>query len=134
MISYSLINHDVAIKLIIPKRMYIHIQNCLCMCIEISPAEWRTSKNGFWFSCHDILTWFYSCVDIFSISIISLLYYPELFKFWYLITFIYYISYTTNIVVSRILLIFWNEFEVPASVFLCILISLSVILGYHSFL
>lgn len=39
MISYSLINHDAAIKLIIPKRMYIHIQNCLCMCIEISPAE-----------------------------------------------------------------------------------------------
>lgn len=95
MISYSLINHDVAIKLIIPKRMYIHIQNCLCMCIEISPAEWRTSKNGFWFSCHDILTWFYSCVDIFSISITSLLYLSRIiqiliFDNFYILYFIYY--------------------------------------------
>lgn len=33
MISYSLINHDVAIKLIIPKRMYIYTYKTVYVCV-----------------------------------------------------------------------------------------------------
>lgn len=33
MISYSLINHDVAIKLIIPKRMYIYTYKKVYVCV-----------------------------------------------------------------------------------------------------